>query len=219
MKTSLVLDTTSFRLPESQYFPTPQIKSSVVLHFTAGGNPQGAFEAWKADLVQTGTAYLIDPLGTIYEVFPPQCWAYHLGIRGLDPSHREDKRSIGIEMVNWGPLRYKDGTLRSWPKFWSNHYCSIGDRNKYLESLYRGERYFAAFPLNQVIAAGKLTRYLCDRFHIEKRFLHAGLRDAYCPERAMQHHGILGHQNYRSDKLDPGPAFDWEIYQQALEQD
>jgi N-acetyl-anhydromuramyl-L-alanine amidase AmpD len=220
------IDQTSLRLPVDQYFQVPQIKTGVVLHFTAGGTAQGALAAWKSNIEQTGTAYIVDRNGTIYEVFPPQCWAYHLGIKKDDPTHREDKRTIGIELVNFGPLRYRsripgkdptgrDGTLYSWPNFWKNPYCLGRETEKYVPKSYRGESFFATYTDDQIVAASALTAYLCDRYSIEPRFLHAASLDQFDLKKAMAHNGILSHQNYRSDKFDVGPAFPWEQFKHS----
>jgi len=222
----VTIDQTTHRLPVDQYFNIPQVKSSVVLHFTAGGSVAGAVAAWRSDLLQVGTAYIVDREGAIFEIFPPQCWAYHLGIRGADAEHREDKRSIGIELVNFGPLRYqsrvpgqdptgRDGTLYCWPNIWRTPYCLGHETGKYIKQEYRGEKYFATYTERQITAASALTAYLCDRFRIEPRFLQATGLEEFNLQKAMAHKGILSHQNYRSDKTDVGPAFPWEQFKHS----
>jgi len=70
-----------------------------VLHFTAGQSARNAFGTWRRDAQRIGTACLVDVDGTVYEVFPPTQWAFHLGIAGTS---RHDRRSIGIEIATSG---------------------------------------------------------------------------------------------------------------------
>ena len=156
------------------------------------------------------TAYVVDLDGTIYEVFPPSYWAYHLGIKG---GTAHERRSIGIEIVNVGPLQACEGSrpaLNWWPKDWGQQYCSLDESTKYVESTYRGKRYFAAFPDMQVQAVRRLVRHLCDRFSLRRELPPQSRRLEYDEGLFASYKGIATHVNFRQDKWDIGPAFNWD---------
>ncbi len=204
------IDRTTLALPSSQYYPVETRKDLLILHFTAGGSARSAVETWRASPEHVATAYVVDLDGTVYEVFPPTCWAYHLGIKG---GTVHERRSIGIEIVNVGPLQACEGdrpALNWWPKDWGQQYCSLDESTKYVESTYRGKRYFATFPEPQVDAVSRLVRHLCDRFTLERRLPDRSHRLDYDPTLFADHKGIATHVNFRPDKWDIGPAFDWE---------
>lgn len=202
----LQIDATRFALPPSQYIPEAQPKDTIVLHFTAGGTAAGAFQSWLASKERVATAYLIDRDGKVYQCFPPECWAYHLGI-GHAPAER---RSIGIELVNWGPLRLDADTGRmcSWPKDWRNPVCTALDEDRYVEAAWRGEQFFERFTDGQYESVAALLDDLCQRFSIPR-----AIRSAVSPGDLLSApklgKGILTHSNFRADKWDIGPAFDW----------
>jgi len=107
------------RLPAGHYHPQQYQKDLVVLHFTAGSSVSGAVNHWQTLAAAVGTAYVLDRAGVLYEIFDPRCWAHHLGIPGAaSENYRHDQRSIGIEIVNVGPLRRFGGALCWWPQTW-----------------------------------------------------------------------------------------------------
>jgi N-acetyl-anhydromuramyl-L-alanine amidase AmpD len=185
-------------------------KDLLILHFTAGATARSAVETWKATPEHVATAYVVERDGTIFEVFPPSCWAYHLGIKG---GTAHERRSIGIEIVNVGPLQPASGNAQAlnwWPKEWGQQYCSVDDSGKYVECSYRGKRYFAAFPDTQVQTVARLVHRLCDRFDLP-RSLPAAPRRLECDHTYFDSYkGIATHANFRPDKWDIGPAFEWE---------
>lgn len=206
----LQIDRTSLALPSSQYYPVEVKKDLLILHFTAGATARSAVDTWKATPEHVATAYVVERDGTIFEVFPPSCWAYHLGIKG---GTAHERRSIGIEIVNVGPLQPAGGNAQAlnwWPKEWGQQYCSVDDSGKYVECSYRGKRYFAAFPDGQVQAVSRLVHRLCDRFNLP-RSLPSAPRRLECDHAYFDSYkGIATHANFRPDKWDIGPAFEWE---------
>jgi len=87
------------RLPEGQYVHQRHKKSLIVLHHTAGADAESTFRWWLTDPKRIGTAYIVARDGRIFEVFPPEYWAFHLGVKG---QRQLDRRSIGIELANAG---------------------------------------------------------------------------------------------------------------------
>lgn len=135
----------SRRLPLNQYVPEVQKKDLIVLHFTAGGSATGALQSWLATPERVATAYIVDIDARVYEVFPPNCWAAHLGVGAEhNPGYQLDRRSIGIEIVNFGGLRLAPGTrqLNCWPNGYTTRFCSLDDTAAYVKRPFRGIDYF-----------------------------------------------------------------------------
>jgi N-acetyl-anhydromuramyl-L-alanine amidase AmpD len=213
----LVIDRARFVLAAKEFFSEVTPKNLVVLHFTAGTTARSAFDTWRNDPQHIGTAYIVDVDGTTYEVFPPSCWAAHLGVKGTKNVH--DRRSIGIEIANVGPLQLSsdDPSILNWwprkaktaPEF-TTKFCSLSETDRYVKAEYRGKEYFASFPDVQIDAVAALVRRLCDEFAIAPT-LPPLTRRFTCDLNAFAtYKGVCTHANFRQDKWDLGPAFPWE---------
>lgn len=211
MSNTLFVDR-SRRLPAAQFMPERQPKDLIVLHFTAGGTVAGAYQSWLSSQERVATAYLVDLDGRIFEVFDPAHWACHLGVAAAhNPGFRQDKRSIGIEIVNWGGLKLgAGGRLNSWPNQYRNPYCTLVETTRYVRKSFRGLDYFAAFPEPQQEAVCRLTRTLCDQFGIPKQLPEPSRRERLDWPYYENYRGVASHQNFHAEKTDIGPAFDWE---------
>jgi N-acetyl-anhydromuramyl-L-alanine amidase AmpD len=204
------------RLLPGQYIATETDKSLIVLHFTAGSTAQGALASWANDRRMVATAYIVDLDGSVYEVFNPKYWAYALGIKGPGGPTIE-RRAIQIEMVGWGPLTLDgDGNnLKAWT---GKVVCSLEDKSKYvkLNNVWRTKQYFSAFRSEQVEATALLVKNLCEKFNIPPN-IPPNDKLNVCDVRWLSSwHGIAGHDNARSDKWDPSPAFPWRWFQERL---
>ena len=109
---------TSLRLPREEYFAESQTKNGICIHHTVGGSARSTFDWWMDDRTESGrrrrvgTAYVVDRDGTIHEVFEPEGWAYQFGLPWpLEQKLTFEKRFIGIELANVGPLIERDGQL------------------------------------------------------------------------------------------------------------
>ena len=208
----MVIDTTTSKLPDDQYFKVEQPKDMIMLHFTAGSKASHAYNAWINQRIKIGTAYIVDKDGSVYEVFNPKYWAYHLGIKGkYSQSWKHDKRSIGIEIVNMGPLKLRGKDLCCWPNDFNQKFCSINDTHKYVETSYRGYDFYEAFPQVQLDSVVKLVDRLSNQFQIKKTLPPVEKQMECDLEFYDSWKGIAAHQNVRPDKFDIGPAFDWNI--------
>ena len=98
-------------------------KSGIALHHTVSDDARSAVRWWRADKTangtprHVGTAYVIDTDGTVFELFDPAGWAFHLGLRW--PGGQRvvfEQRFIGIELASAGGLTEHDlfPGLRSW---------------------------------------------------------------------------------------------------------
>ena len=208
------IDRTGMRLPTGQYLDTPVSKNLIVLHFTAGTSARSAYNTWMADPLRIATAYIVDGDGSIYELFDPSCWAYALGIKG-QPGAPNEKRAIQIEIANVGPLKRRDDTLCWWPNGFKTRWCHLDETHKYVESTHRGMHYYAGFPDIQFLSVCMLVKYLCDRFEIDRRIPEDRL-DTFDLDWFTDYAGIASHQNFRKDKYDIGPAFDWERFKELI---
>jgi N-acetyl-anhydromuramyl-L-alanine amidase AmpD len=196
----------SFALEPKDYVAVATPKNLIVIHFTAGQSARSAFDTWRSDPRRIATAYIVDLDGTIYETFDPRYWASHLGIKG-GPDH--DKRSIGIEIANVGPLtRSDDKKSLTW---WVGQaFCTLEQTTRYRQSPYRGHDYYAAFPDAQMTAVRGLVGYLQDRFSIAKELPPLARRDEFDDTFFASFRGVATHANFRKDKFDIGPAFSWD---------
>ena len=76
----------SLELPQSEYYAEPQAKSGIALHHTVCNDAHTTVRLWRADKTKAGkprhvaTAYVIDRDGTVFELFDPAAWAFHLGL-------------------------------------------------------------------------------------------------------------------------------------------
>lgn len=202
-------------IPAQSYRQVVFPKTSLVLHFTAGGTALGALDHWTKAKTPVSTAWVVDRDGTIFQAFEDHYWSFHLGLKGkMYDEGRQDSRAVGVELANWGPLKVgKDGHLKSWPNNWTNRYCNIEETDKYikLDKPWRGIQYFATFPEAQMISLAKLVGDVLGRYEIPFNLVPKERRlDLLKPEEILDFKGILTHSNYREDKWDIGPAFDWD---------
>lgn len=208
------IDSSTYRLPEAAFFQQRVPKDLIVLHNTASSTASSVFETWKSQAKpRVGTAYVVDRNGVVFELFPPECWAYHLGMKKRNLGHYNDRRSIGIEIVNPGPLRPDpDGgdTLNWWPRNFRQPWCLASETGKYVQTEYRGHKYFATYTPEQEGAVRKLVQWLCKRFGIAFLLPPPAKRLVCDPEYFCKFRGIAAHQNFRPDKFDVGPAWSWE---------
>lgn len=208
----MTINNTKFRLPANKYFPSRDKKNMIMLHFTAGSRADGAFNSWMTQSIQIGTAYILDKDGTVYEIFDPKCWAYHLGVTGPKAqNHKHDKRSVAIEVVNMGPLRLKGTTLYSWPNNYGQKFCDISETTKYVKASYRGFDYFDAYTPAQQQALPELVKKISADFGIPMTLPPVDKRDKFDLDFFDNWTGIASHQNFRPDKFDIGPAWDWSL--------
>lgn len=204
------INTEKYKLPKEKYFQEEHKKDLIVLHFTAGGTASGAFRSWTTTPGKVSTAFILDLDGTVYQTFDPKYWGYHLGIKGpFAQNWKHDKRSIAIEVVNFGPLKMVGEDLCSWPANYTNKFCKKTDVDKYVPRKYRGFDYYAALTAQQVTAIPNLVKHLTSTYDIEHVIPGPEKREEFDLKFFSEWKGIAAHQNYRSDKFDIGPAFDW----------
>jgi N-acetyl-anhydromuramyl-L-alanine amidase AmpD len=190
-----------------------------VLHHTVGGSALSSIRWWRDDPRVVGTAYIIERDGTVYETFPPQCWAWHIGIKDA----RIEQRSIGIELASEGGLIEQDGKLWAFAgpsqggKLLGNADTLLGaGRVLKLTAPYRGFTWFDSYDEPQVTAAIALVDDLCTRFSVPRVLPVAVSQPSgdFRPYFAFE--GVVHHAMMRKDKSDLHPGFAYSRLGAAL---
>lgn len=196
---------TEHRLNPNQYIRQTHPKTQLFLHFTAGGpSARNVIDYWNRDEPQIATAYLIDGnTAAVYECFHPDYWSYHLGVKGT--KGRLDKRSIGIELCNYGPVINRKGRWYAWP----NDYRSVvipPERVYSLDRSFRGFHDFEAFTNEQIAALEPLIEFLVAKYNIPvQASFDLSWFDFNADVIADNAPGIWSHGTVRADKLDLYP--------------
>ncbi len=203
-----------------------RIVDQFVIHYDDAGTSRECFTVLQ-DHRDLSVHFMLDLDGTIYQTLDLKERAFHVG--------NSNTRSVGVEIANIGafqpgttnplaewyrhtngettitiPKKYGDGGIRT--KGFVGHPA----RAEMVRGKIHGqelEQY--DFTPEQYDALIKLTATLCRVFpRIECNYptdasgnLIAGkLSD----EALANFHGVLGHYHSAAEKVDPGPAFDWE---------
>lgn len=229
MATQLKYDTSTLKyiycrpldVDESKYcYAYKHPKHQIVLHFTAG-YLRGDISTLTGDRGRVSVPFLISRGGQILNLFHSGYWSYHLGPNAVGGNKYMSQRTIAIELSNIGPLIPKGNNLHttySKPER-PDIYCTLDDTDQYyyVEEGYRGYKYFASFPQEQMTALVKVLKYLGHTYDIPLSILGLDARyRKFSKEEAHNYHGIVSHVNYRGAKWDIGPAFDWEWLEKEL---
>jgi N-acetyl-anhydromuramyl-L-alanine amidase AmpD len=192
----------------SFYYKEETTKKKIVLHFTMG--------YLKGDIAtltkeHVSVPFVIGRNGVIYNLFASKYWSYHLGKTAVGGNTAMSQESVGIEISNIGPLKkIGDNLVTTYSD--ADIYCSLAETQYYtrLNPKYRGFEYFATFTSAQYTAISMLLKFLCAKYNLPKTFLNESERYAIMtPEGFKNYTGIVSHVNCRTDKVDIGPAFDW----------
>jgi N-acetyl-anhydromuramyl-L-alanine amidase AmpD len=199
----------NFKLAEENYFKEKYPKTQIYLHHTVSSTASSPLNWWNQDGRPIATAFVVDKEGTVYKAFPSEYWSYHLGLRYGPGKGFADKKSIGIELVNEGPLQKISEGKFKWYDGKANY---RGKVSKLIEP-WRGYEYFASYPEEQVNATLELVRALCDKYTIPKQMTN---HFEYDETLAETFSGILFHCNVRQDKTDISKAFPSSFFQYLL---
>jgi len=86
----------------SYFYSNKYDKEKVVLHFTAG-NLQGDLPQLTQKNYHVSVAFVIARNGAILQLFGSNRWSYHLGPGAIGGNRTQSRKSIGIELSNYGP--------------------------------------------------------------------------------------------------------------------
>ncbi|MBM4464098.1 MAG: N-acetylmuramoyl-L-alanine amidase [Chloroflexi bacterium] len=175
----------------------------IVVHFTASGSGTGTVSWFKNPQSKVSAHYVLDRDGKILQLVKDGDTAWHAGLPEdlvRNDTIRPNSRSIGIEIVNWGPLR-KDG---------NKYYNWLG--NEHLgAAVEAGGKYWEPYTEAQYKSLIELVAYLCKRYNVPHRYPLLGPGTYY--EKAQDlaaFKGVLGHSAINRGKSDPGSHFDWD---------
>lgn len=208
------VDTSSYPAASDDIKHEETAKTRICLHHTAGNSADGAITTLrKPDYIMVH--FLVDKDGTIYQFFPLKEWAFHLGVREL-PKGELDRSSIGIEIVNVGPLVLKGNSLKWWPGNWNAHYCDTSDVNLfYQHPAWRGFQFSSTYTRAQYMSVGRLVAWLCVRESIQPTIWDVSC--AYKLSGLPDFNGIFSHVNCRADKTDLTPAWNYSFFSTLLQ--
>lgn len=200
-----IIDKEKYRLPENQYVPERVDKTGIVLHHTVSSSIDSVYNWWlekgQSRAVRVGTAYVIDKQGRIYEFFPDDMWAWHLG-KGVE--NEDEKRTIGIEIISEGALVRENEDLLAFYNPKTGRGFAHKEDFVDLGRMWRGYRYFDSYSIEQIRAVIVLTDYLFDKYDIPRR-AHSDLW-TFNPN-LKKFEGLISHAQIRADKTDVHPLF------------
>jgi N-acetyl-anhydromuramyl-L-alanine amidase AmpD len=199
-----------------------------VIHFDACGTSRRCFQVLQ-DQRGLSVQFMLDLDGTIYQTLDVKEAAWHATIA--------NNRSIGIEIANIGA--YAEGSVNPLTRWYApdpDGRIRIVDpqsgpvsnpinpaaglrpiRNEKVVGTIQGERLEQYdFTPQQYEALARLTATLCTLFP-KIRCDHPRGEDGTVFPRKLpadqleRYQGILGHYHVQTNKVDPGPAFQWDL--------
>jgi len=209
----------TYPYPENKYFKVEHQKLQILLHHTVSGpNIEGDVKTWINGKHNVGTCIIVARDGTPWQLFSSRYWAYHLG----SGDHNQDRRSIGIELDNWGGLKPGSGSLKMYPpqnkylrycwrnpiktnkrKFYAYYGNAVDVPMEYYPDGYRGYNYYEKYTEAQIRTVGELSLLWKDRYDIPLDY-NEDMWDISSAAKAGKP-GIWSHTSFRSDKSDVHP--------------
>lgn len=207
------VDSTSYPATTNDFEPYPSTKTKICLHHTAGNSTDGAITTLRQpDYVMVH--FCVGKDGAIYQFFPMKYWAFHLGVRELAKGAL-DRVSIGIEIVNVGPLVLKGDELNWWPRDYNATYCKVGDTDQYYQhDPWRGFTYSSTYTSAQYDSVGKLVAWLCASQGISPSIWN--VNGEYALDGLTDFNGVFTHVNCRRDKTDLSVGWSWDFFNTLL---
>ena len=205
-------------LSDNQYVKgVPTVKKQIVLHHTvSGAGVEGDISWWEKTIERIATHFIISREGEIYQLFPLENWAYHLGVKQdmfqklKLPYMNLDPHTVGIELDSWGPVMvHTDGQY--YPVKWSNGKFLPDPAKKPVKYFYeycpatpyRGHRLYEAYTMQQIEALAFLLPFIAEQTGITLSY-NSDIWQV-CPRALKGEMGIFSHTSYRQDKSDVHP--------------
>jgi N-acetyl-anhydromuramyl-L-alanine amidase AmpD len=204
-----------------------RVVDQFVLHFDAGGTSRTCFRTLQ-DNRDLSVHFLLDLDGTLYQTLDLKERAWHATIA--------NDRSVGVEIANIGaypaqgktpltewygtnasgqtcitiPDRMGDGGIRT------ANFTGHPARNEPVRGTIQGHDLVQYdYTPQQYAALTKLTASLCRIFPRIKCQYPVDADGVLVPHKLSDaalksYQGVLGHYHIQTDKVDPGPAMDWD---------
>jgi len=158
------------------------LPDTIVLHYTAGP-AKPAINTLTNPRVKASAHLVIDRDGSITQLVPFNLIAWHAGKSSYGNRKGMNKYSIGIEIVNSGPLTKSGNVYRSW-------FGSAFNPSDVIEATHRNQtkpKFWHTYTEEQIQTVSELCQLLIDEYGMKF---------------------ILGHEEIAPKrKTDPGPAF------------
>ena len=165
---------------------------SIVIHYTAGPY-QSSLNTLVNPKVKASAHVLIDRDGSITQLIPFNEIAWHAGESSYGGRSGYNKYSIGIEIVNSGPLTKSGNVYRSW-------FGAAYNPSDVMEGIHRNQstpKYWHVYTAEQIETVKQLCMQLMEEY--------PNIRQ------------ILGHEEVApARKTDPGPAFPLDTLREQL---
>lgn len=162
----------------------PNKLDTIVAHFTAGSNLSGAYNTLIDPKVKACAHLIVDRDCTIYQLVPFNKETWHAGESKWRDRTFLNQYSIGVEIVNEGPLTPVNSDL--FKSVWGKTYHS----NEVMRAVHRNEkipRFWQLYTPEQIDVCREIFKVLVEEYGIKH---------------------ILGHEEISPGrKIDPGPAF------------
>ena len=163
----------------------------LVLHFTDGPSLEDCAAIFQDPERRVSCHYIVGLDGTVLQMVRDEDCAWHCGISAWRGREGCNRWSLGIEIVNWGRLRKKNGRFYCWPEDYGTPYSG-------LPPVLAGGDWWAPYPSGQVEQVESLSRLLVERHRIPLD-------------------NIVRHSDIAPDrKIDPGPAFPWAEFKTSM---
>jgi N-acetylmuramoyl-L-alanine amidase len=158
------------------------LPDTIIIHYTAGPY-KPALNTLTNPRVRASAHLIVDRDGSVTQLVPFNIEAWHAGSSSYGNRTGINKYSIGIEIVNSGPLTKSGTVYRSW-------YGSAFNPSDVIEATHRNEktpRFWHTYTEEQIIVVQEICQLLIDIYNVKF---------------------ILGHEEIAPlRKQDPGPAF------------
>jgi N-acetylmuramoyl-L-alanine amidase len=222
-----VIDQATFERIRGGGWDLPTLQKCVdqfVIHYDECGVSQNCFRTLQDDRALS-VHFMIDIDGTIYQTLDCKERAWH--------ATRSNDRSIGVEIANTGsftnpilvkqwyakdpdgkvrisiPQRFGDGGVRTQNQIFRpahNEPVAGTIQGQFFRQYdFTPQQYDSLIKLTATLCT-VFPRIACDAPHTpDGKVINHELTDAQWAD----YHGVLGHYHIQDDKVDPGPAFDW----------
>ncbi len=164
---------------------------TIIMHYTAGPL-KPSVNTLTNPRVKASAHVVIDRDGSITQLVPFNVIAWHAGKSSYGGRKGFNKYSIGIEIVNSGPLTKSGNVYRSW-------FGSAYNPSEVIEAIHRNQtrpKYWHVYTEEQIQVVKDLSRLLIEQYGIKQ---------------------ILGHEEIAPRrKTDPGPAFPLDRIREKL---
>ncbi len=158
------------------------LPDSVIIHYTSGPY-QPSLNTLVNPRVKASAHVIVDRDGQITQLVPFDKIAWHAGSSSYGGRIGYNKYSIGIEIVNSGPLTKSGNLYRSW-------FGAAYNPSDVIQAIHRNQtrpKYWHIYTEEQIQAVTELCRLLIEKYDVKQ---------------------ILGHEEIAPRrKTDPGPAF------------